>query len=60
MAVKASRQSVEVLVPIAAVLGLTWILGMITSNTIGGLIHVLLVVAVITVSIRVIQGRRVI
>ena len=60
MAVKAGRHSAEVLAPIAAVLGLTWLLGMITSNTIGGLIHVLLVVAVITVSIRVIQGRRVI
>ena len=36
-----------------------WILGMVTSYTMGGLIHILLVIAVIVVLIRIIQGRRV-
>jgi hypothetical protein len=36
-----------------------WLLGMITSYTMGGLIHILLVVAIIVVLVRVIQGRRV-
>ncbi|MEI6080591.1 MAG: lmo0937 family membrane protein [bacterium] len=44
---------------IAAVLLVLWFLGLITSYTLGGLIHVLLVVAIIVVAIRIIQGRRV-
>ena len=43
---------------VAIVLALLWLLGMISSYTIGGVIHVLLVVAVIVVLIRLIQGRR--
>jgi uncharacterized protein DUF5670 len=34
-----------------------WLLGVVTSYTIGGLIHILLVVAIIAVLLRVIQGR---
>lgn len=37
-----------------------WALGLVTSTTIGGFIHVLLVVAIIMVLIRVIQGNRVV
>ena len=44
---------------IAIVLLLLWLLGFITSNSIGGLIHVLLVVAVVLVLVRVIQGKRI-
>jgi len=44
---------------IAVVLLILWVLGLVTSNTIGGFIHVLLVIAVIVVLIRVIQGRKV-
>lgn len=44
---------------IAVILIVLWILGLVTSTTMGGFIHVLLVVAVITVLVRVIQGRRV-
>ena len=44
---------------IAVILFVLWGLGLVTSYTIGGYIHVLLVVAVIVVLIRVIQGRRV-
>lgn len=43
---------------IAMVLVVLWFLGIVTSHAMGGLIHLLLVVAVITVLIRVIQGRR--
>jgi hypothetical protein len=35
-----------------------WLLGMVTSYTVGGLIHLLLVIALVAVLIRVIQGRR--
>ncbi|MEO8275409.1 MAG: lmo0937 family membrane protein [Thermoanaerobaculia bacterium] len=43
---------------ICVVLVILWLLGMVTSYTMGGLIHILLVVAIIVVLIRVIQGRR--
>ena len=39
---------------------LLWLLGMVSSYTVGGLIHVLLVVALEVLVIRVIQGRRVV
>jgi len=43
---------------IAIVLIVLWLLGFVTSYTMGGLIHVLLVIAVVVILIRVIQGRR--
>jgi hypothetical protein len=43
---------------VAVVLIALWLLGQVTAYTMGGLIHVLLVIAVIVVLIRVIQGRR--
>jgi hypothetical protein len=45
---------------IAVVLLALWLLGLVTAYTMGGLIHVLLVIAVIAVLIRIIQGRRVV
>jgi Family of unknown function (DUF5670) len=45
---------------IAVVLLVLWALGMVSSYTMGGLIHILLVVAIVVVLIRVIQGRRVV
>ena len=39
---------------------LMWLLGMVSSYTLGGLIHVLLVVAIVVLLVRVIQGRRVV
>ncbi len=39
------------------VLLVLWLLGLVTSYTLGGLIHILLVVAMVIVLIRVIQGR---
>ncbi|MEK7109104.1 MAG: lmo0937 family membrane protein [Patescibacteria group bacterium] len=44
------------LITIAAVLVILWLLGLVTSYTIGGFIHVLLVVAIIMVLIRLIRG----
>ncbi len=43
---------------IAILLIILWILGLVTAYTIGGLIHILLVVAIIIVLLRVIKGRR--
>jgi Family of unknown function (DUF5670) len=42
------------------VLVILWLLGMVSSYTIGGLIHILLVVAIVILILRVIQGRRVV
>jgi len=44
---------------ICVVLIVLWLLGIVTSYTMGGLIHILLVIAIIVVLVRVIQGRRV-
>jgi hypothetical protein len=44
---------------LAVVLIVLWLLGLVTSYTMGGLIHVLLVIAVIVVLLRVIRGRKV-
>lgn len=50
--------SVFMLFTIAIVLIALWLLGIVTSYTMGGLIHVLLVIAIIVVLVRVISGRR--
>ncbi|MBT1072869.1 lmo0937 family membrane protein [Pelotalea chapellei] len=42
---------------IAVILIVLWLLGMVTSYTVGGLIHILLVIAIIMVLVRIIQGR---
>ena len=44
---------------VAVVLLVLWWLGLVTSYTLGGFIHILLLLAVVTVVIRLIQGRRV-
>ena len=43
---------------IALILIVLWILGLVSSSTMGGFIHILLVVAVIVILLRVIRGRR--
>jgi hypothetical protein len=43
---------------IAGILVVMWLLGMVSSYTLGGFVHLLLVLAIITVLIRVIQGGR--
>ncbi len=44
---------------IAVILLLLWLLGLATSSILGGFIHVLLVIAIVVILIRIIQGRRV-
>jgi len=43
---------------IAVILIVLWVLGMVSSYTMGGLVHLLLVIAVVTVLVNLIQGRR--
>jgi len=50
------RKEIAVL-PIIIALLVLWLLGVVTSNTLGGVIHILLVVAMVVVVLRVIQGR---
>ena len=47
------------LMTIAIILLILWGLGLLTSTTLGGFIHILLVAAVIVILVRLIQGRRV-
>lgn len=44
---------------LALILIVAWLLGLISSYTMGGFIHILLVVAVIVILLRLIQGRRI-
>lgn len=44
---------------IVLILLVLWVLGFLTSNTVGGLVHILLVIAVVVILIRVLQGRKV-
>ena len=44
---------------IAVILIILWLLGLVSSYTIGGFVHILLVVAIIIVLVNIIQGRRV-
>lgn len=46
------------LMTIVMILVVLWLLGMVTSYTMGGLIHILLVIAIVVVLVRVIQGRK--
>ena len=43
---------------IAIVLIIFWLLGWVTSYTMGGFIHILLIIAIVVILVRVIQGRR--
>jgi len=44
---------------IAIILVILWALGLVSSYTMGGFIHILLVLAIVVIVIRVIQGRRI-
>ncbi|MBL0891268.1 MAG: lmo0937 family membrane protein [Gemmatimonadaceae bacterium] len=46
------------LTTLAVVLLVLWMLGMVSSYTIGGFVHILLVVAIVMVLVRIIQGRK--
>jgi hypothetical protein len=45
---------------IALILVILWLLGLVTGTTMGGFIHILLVIAIVVVLIRVISGRKVV
>jgi len=49
--------AMDLLWTLAIILLILWLLGLVTAFTLGGFIHVLLVVAIIVILIRVIQGR---
>ena len=44
---------------IAVILLILWVLGLVSSYTMGGFIHILLVIAIVVIVVRLIQGRRV-
>jgi hypothetical protein len=48
----------DLLWTVAVILIILWLLGLVTSYTLGGFVHILLVLAIIVILIRVIQGRR--
>jgi hypothetical protein len=58
--VRERRQQKEgdMLWTIFVILLILWLLGLVTSYTLGGFIHILLVIAIVVVLIRIIQGRR--
>ena len=56
----AFHEEASVLEAIAVILILLWLLGYFALPNVGGLIHILLVVAIIVVIIRLLQGRRVV
>ena len=45
---------------IATILIILWLLGLVTSYTMGGFIHILLVIAIIVVLVRIISGRKIV
>jgi hypothetical protein len=47
------------LMTVAIILIVLWLLGMVSAYTMGGLIHILLVIAVVVILVRLIQGRKV-
>ena len=48
----------DLLWTVAVILIILWLLGMVSSYTLGGFIHILLVIAIVVILIRIIQGRR--
>jgi hypothetical protein len=59
-ALRKKEYGVNMLWTICVVLIVLWLLGVASSYTLGGFIHILLVLAAVTVLIRVIQGRRIV
>ena len=55
----AVEKGINMLWTVAVVLFVLWALGLATSYTMGGFVHILLVLALIAVAVRLIQGRRV-
>jgi hypothetical protein len=49
----------DLLTTLAVILLVLWLLGVISAYTLGGFIHILLIVAIVAILVRVIQGRRI-
>jgi hypothetical protein len=56
----ATKGHIAMLYTIALILLVLWLLGLVSSYTLGGFIHVLLVIAIVVVILRVISGRKVV
>ena len=52
------RKAPDMLYTIAVVLILLWLLGLVSSYTINGFIHILLVIAIVVILVRIISGRK--
>lgn len=52
------KEEIIMLYTIAVVLIILWLLGLVSSYTMGGFIHILLVIAIVVILLRVISGRR--
>jgi hypothetical protein len=52
------ERKIAMLYTIAVVLLILWLLGLVTSTTMGGFIHILLVIAIVVILLRVISGRK--
>ena len=57
---KKRKVRIVMLYTLAVVLIILWLLGLVSSYTMGGFIHVLLVIAIVVILVRVISGRRVV
>ena len=57
MAAVSANQTI-MLYTIALILLVLWLLGLVTGTTMGGLIHILLVIAIVMILLRIISGRR--
>jgi hypothetical protein len=55
-----NRKEDKMLWTIAVILIVLWLLGLVSSYTMGGFIHILIVIAIVVVLIRIIQGKKVI
>ena len=53
-----TRKESNMLWTICVILLILWLLGLVSGYTLGGVIHILLVIAIVVVLVRVIQGRR--
>ena len=55
-----SCKDAAMLMTVAVVLLVLWLLGLVSAYTMGGLIHILLVIAIVVILVQVIQGRKVV
>ena len=58
MSTKRNERIIAMLYTIAVILLILWLLGLITSHTMSGFIHILLVIAIVVILVRVISGRK--